>query len=271
MMRSRATAWLVAAALLHCAAAAVVVRGQDAAGIVVERRTLPRASEVGVGDRVATIVRFDLRRYRLTMLTAADGPARTLRAWVRDFHLAGGINAGMFLPSGRPVGFVQLGGRILSNRRAGNHRGVLAFDPLSGGAPVAVGGRDDCGTLESLGQRYGSLLQGRELLVDCHGRAVDWRTRRYSSAVLGADDAGRAVLVHVRTPYRMQHLARMLVDLDLGLRGLVYMEGGPEASIVVHAEGQHVEAMGSWEDGFHEADDLHEQWDLPNVVGLVAR
>lgn len=269
-MRSRVIAGLVTAAALQWVAVAWVAEGQDAPGITVEQRTLPRASEVGVGDRVATIVRFDLRRYRLTILTASDGPARTLRAWVRDFHLVGGINAGMFLPSGRPVGFVQLMGRSLSTRRAGNHRGVLAFDPLSGDSPIAVGGHD-CGSLESLGQRYGSLLQGRELLVDCHGHAVDWRTRRYSSAALGTDDAGRAVLVHVRTPYRMQHLARMLAGLDLGLRGLVYMEGGPEASIVVHGEGRSVEAMGSWEDGFHEADDLHEQWDLPNVVGLVAR
>jgi hypothetical protein len=269
-MRSRVTAALVAAAVVQCVALAVVARGQEGAGITLERRVLPRASEVGVGDRVATIVRFDLRRYRLTILTASDGPARTLRAWVRDFHLAGGINAGMFLPSGRPVGFVQLAGRVLSARRAGNHRGLLAFDPLGGDTPVAVGGHE-CGTLEGLSQRYGSLLQGRELLVDCHGRAVDWRTRRYSAAALGTDDAGRAVLVHVRTPYRMQQLARMLAGLDLGLRGLVYMEGGPEASIVVHAEGQHAEEMGSWEDGFHEADDLHEQWDLPNVVGLAPR
>jgi hypothetical protein len=269
-MRSRVTVALVAAAVLQWSAASMIARGQEGPGITVERHVLPRASEVGVGDRVATVVRFDLRRYRLTILTGSDGPARTLRAWVRDFHLAGGINAGMFLPSGRPVGFVQLAGRVLSARRAGNHRGLLAFDPVGTDSAVAVGGHA-CGTLESLQQRYGSLLQGRELLVDCHGRAVDWRTRRYSAAALGTDAAGRAVLVHVRTPYRMQQLARMLVDLDLGLRGLVYMEGGPEASIVVHAEGQHAEEMGSWEDGFHQADDLHEQWDLPNVVGLAPR
>ncbi len=268
-MRSR-PALVVAAAIVACLLAVMGVRGQEVAGITIERHTLPRASEVGVGDRVATVVRFDLRRYRLTILTGADGPPRTLRAWVRDFHLAGGINAGMFLPSGRPVGFVQLAGRVLSARRAGNHRGLIAFDPLSRDAPIAVGGHD-CGTVESMGSRYGSFLQGRELLVDCHGRPVDWRTRRYSAAALGVDDGGRAVFVHVRTPYRMQHLARMLTGLELGLRGLVYMEGGPEASIVVDAEGQRVEAMGSWEDGFHEADDLHAQWDLPNVVGLAPR
>ena len=77
--------------------------------------------------------------------------------------------------------------------------------------------------------------------------------------------------MHVRTPYRMQVLSRMLAAPALGLRGLVYMEGGPEASVIVDAEGQHVGEMGSWEDGFHEADDNRVYWDLPNVVGLVPR
>lgn len=115
---------------------------------------------------------------------------------------------------------------------------------------------------------FDSVLQGARMMVDCEGRPqTTWRTRRYSSALLGADREGRAVLVHVRTPYRMQ----MLAAPALGVRGLVYMEGGPEASLIVEAPGVRVREIGSYEDGFHEGDDVRAFWDLPNVVAFGPR
>jgi len=270
-------AWLcVAVSSALWLASTVGLVAQDVPGIVVDRVHLPRPSEVRVGDAhvgdaIATIARFDLRRYQLTFLTQRDGAMRPLDRWAADMHLAGGINAGMFLPSGRPCGFVKLRGEVLSARRAGNHEGAIAFDPLGRSSPMGIGGPGCAQTFEALGTQYGSILQARRLLIDCEGRPTTWRTGRYSSAALGVDREGRAVLVHVRTPYRMNVLARMLAAPELGLRGLVYMEGGPEASLVVNAEGQRLALMGSWEDGFHPADDLHEMWDLPNVVGLIGR
>lgn len=239
-------------------------------GIVVERHRASRAPDVEAGDRTITIVRVDLRRYDFRFLTEADGPARPLDAWVRDFHLAGGINAGMFLPSGRPCGYMRLRGEVLSSRSPSSFRAVIGFDPTGRAPAFGVGGTGCSRDLAGMQGAYRSVLQANRVLVDCDGHAItEWHTGRYSSALIGADDAGRAVLVHVRTPYRMQHLAEMLEELDLGIRGLVYMEGGPEASVVVDAEGVRVSEMGSWEDGFHEADDLHELWDLPNVVAFA--
>lgn len=244
---------------------------QEVPGIVVERITAPRSPGIPIGDRVITIVRVDLARYAFRFLTARDGPARPLDRWVHDFHLAGGINAGMFLPDGRPCGYVRMRGDVISSRRPSTFDAVVAFDPIGRGARFAIGGPGCARGLDGLMATHASILQSRRLLVDCAGHATDWRTNRYSAAALGADGEGRAVLVHVRTPYRMQVLARMLAEPSLGIRGLVYMEGGPEASVVVDAEGQHVGEMGSWEDGFHEADDNREYWDLPNVVAFEPR
>lgn len=246
---------------------------QDAPGIVVERVTLPRAPEVDVGDRVATIVRVDLRRYAFRFLTeSAEGPRRTARAWVRDFRLAGAINAGMFLPSGRSCGYLRARGDVRSDRRPPGWDAVIGFDPSAGGAPFALGGAGCGRDLDAMRGAYGSVLQGRKMLVDCAGRATTtWRTGRFSSALLGVDRDGRAVLVHTRTPYRMQVLAPMLASPALGISGLAYMEGGPEASVVVEAEGHRVTEIGSYEDGFWPRDDNHELWDLPNVVGFAPR
>lgn len=100
-----------AAALIGAIAALLAIaqtRAQDAPPIVVERVTLPRAPEIDVGDRIATIVRVDLRRYAFRFLTEShEGPRRPLPDWLREHSLTGGINAGMFLPSGRSCGYLR--------------------------------------------------------------------------------------------------------------------------------------------------------------------
>jgi len=272
-MSRSASVRILASSLLLLAAVPVRASVAGGPGILVERHRAPRPSEVGIGDRTITVVRVDLRRYAFRFLTEArHGARRTLPAWVRDEGLAGGINAGMFLPDGRTLGFMQSGGEVWNARRPSAFEGVIGFDPRSGRAPFAIGGRGCDADLEAMRARYASVLQANRVMIDCGGRPNEaWRTRRYSSAALGVDDAGRAVLVHVRTPYRMHDLARMLVELDLGVRGLVYMEGGPEASLVLDAEGHRLGLMGSYEDGFYPSDDNHDFWDLPNVVGFVER
>lgn len=242
-------------------------------GIVVERIRAPRAPDVEVGDRTITLVRVDLRAYRLRFLTEShEGPRRPLPDWVRDFGLTGGINAGMFLPSGRSCGFLMADGEVRSDRHPAADRwnALLGFDPEGTSAPFAIGGA--CGRdLGGMRSAYRSVLQSRRLLLDCEGSPTNWRTNRFSAAAIGTDREGRAVFVHVRTPYRMQVLSAMLAAPELGLRGLAYMEGGPEASLVVRAGDDRVSEMGSYEDGFNPNDDNHVFWDLPNVVGFAPR
>ena len=266
---------MLACAAMGIVAASVVLPGgapthaQTSPGITVERVRAARAPEIDVGDRTITIVRVDLRWYRFRFLTAdRHGPQRTLPEWMRDEGLAGGINAGMFLPDGRPCGFMQSDGEVWNDRRPSTFQGVIGFE----GARFGVGGRGCPLDLRGMRRAYGSVLQSAKVLVDCEGRPNRaWRTKRYSAAALGVDARGRAVMVHVRTPYRMQVLSEMLAAQELGIRGLVYMEGGPEASLVVDAEDVRVREMGSWEDGFNTNDDNRVFWDLPNVVGLARR
>ncbi len=274
-MRETLTATLLAALL--GVAACVPWDGaaaQEQEGLVVERVELPRAPEVRAGDRVLTIVRVDPRRYRLRVLASVrDGPPRPLDAWVRDFGLSGGINAGMFLANRRPVGTLIDGGAVISDRNPRSYDGVLGWDPAQRGAPlVGAGGRGCAEGLEGMRRRYRSVVQGFRMMVDCGGRPMGWpTTRRYSAAALGSDTRGRAVFLHVRTPYRMADLNRMIAELDLGIRGLVYMEGGPEASLVVRDGGREVTEIGSWEDGFNENDDNRRLWEIPNVIGFARR
>ncbi len=286
-MRARLlTCTLVASAFsllgLFVAPTALAVRP----GLVVERHLAPEAPEVPVGDRQITIVRVDLRAYRLRFLTEArHGPRRPAPAWARDHRLAGVSNAGMFLPSGRSVGFMVQDGDVVSNRRVTKYRGTIGFEERAGAASstrtsdatappeaLEVGGPGcPASDVDGFAARFRNVLQAY-LLVDCAGRAMPWPNRkRFSAAAFGRDREGRAVFVHVRTPYRMEVFNRMLANPTFGIRGLIYLEGGPESSLYVDAEGQRVTEVGSYETGFYESDANRAYWDLPNVVAFEAR
>lgn len=244
----------------------------QAPGLTVERVRLPVAPEVPIGNRVLTVVRVDLAHYRLRILTEErHGARRTMPRWLADHHLAGGINAGMFLRNGRSVGYMMQDGRVASNRRVTKYRGVLGFGPRRAGVPaLSVTGPRCGGTIDRQARRYENVLQAYRM-VDC-GTPSNWQSRkRFSAAGFGVDSAGRAVFVHTRTPYRMTVLNRMLADPALGIEGMIYMEGGPEASLVVDDGGVRVSEIGSYEDGFHESDDNHEFWEVPNIVAFERR
>ena len=248
-------------------------------GVVVERIEASERQPLPHGDGMLTLVRVDMRRYRLRFLTEErHGNRRTAPQWAQDHDLAGVTNAGMFLPSGRSVGHMVQDGDVVSARTVSRYRGLLGFEPRRGvQAPrLAVGGgprgRASCAdTLDEFEGRYRNVLQAYSLL-DCQGRSVGWPNRmRYSVAGMGVDAQGRAVFFHSRTPFEMRAVSRMLSDDALGLRGMIYLEGGPEASLYVDAEGERVEEIGSYEDGFNPNDNNRVFWDLPNVIAFQAR
>lgn len=284
----------LASGCLLLAAVHQQARGQaplDDTGVIVERLRLPRPSTARqdgqrVGNQELTLVRVDPRRYRVRFFSEGfEGERRPLPAWVRDFNLVGGINAGMFLPNGRSCGYMRQGEEVRSNRTPGRFEAVIGFG--QGDVPSAIGiGGNQCAPqnrLAAFQRRYDSVLQARGMLLDCNGRANPWPNRsRYSAAAVGMDERGWVVMLHSRTPYRMATFSRMLESMndsmDLGLLGLAYMEGGPEASLVVRRrhEGQtitedRVAEIGSWEDGFYPSDDNDEFWDLPNIIGFEPR
>jgi hypothetical protein len=251
------------------------------AGIVIERvpgpaSSPPAPSGVATGDDrggLVTLVRFDLSRYRLTLITEAEneGAWRTLPEWAAREHLVGGINAAMFEPEGRASGLLVDEGveRAPDDPRFG---GVLAFDPNDPSEPpfVMVGRECDGVDLASLRARYRSLVANYRML-DCDGAPIAWVDESvYSSAAFARDRDGRFVLLHAETPYRMRDLAVTLANPALGLTDVHYVEGGPKASLWVDDEtgaprslvGSRVEEDGHMERGPRP---------IPNVLGLLAR
>ncbi len=246
----------------------------------VEPRTLPAgitATRVELAAHAATggpacvdIIHLDLAHVRPRLLTALrDGGAHPAPAWRETFHLAAVINAGMFHDDGKPVGLIVENGTSLSADNP-KYAGFLAFDPRSPSDPAALITGRDCADfdLAQLRRRYRSILQAPRLLR-CDGSALPWADRKqYSAAAVGLARDGSLVFLHARAAVTMTELATALAKLDL--TGALFMEGGPEASLVVDGDPP-LQRVGSYETGFVENDGNSAFWWLPNVLGVQPR
>jgi Phosphodiester glycosidase len=245
-----------------------------APGVTAERRPVAGTPAIAGVDPCLDLVRVDLVANRLRILAAArDGGARPAPRWVDDFDLTAVVNLGMFADDGAPVALAVDGAGALEPRDRRKFGGFLAWDPADPvDPPVALAGRGCPGfALGALRRRYRAVVQGYRLL-GCAGGAIAWKDpKRYSAAAVGVDRAGRLVLVHVRAPFTMRELSAALADPALGLAGAIFVEGGPEASLVVRGPGGRLDRMGSFETGFVETDDNRRFWDLPNVLAVSRR
>jgi hypothetical protein len=107
-------------------------------------------------------------------------------------------------------------------------------------------------------------------MVALDGRNV-WQpqARRWSAAAAGIDTLGRVLLLHVRSPYPMHDLVDRLLDLPLGLRNLMYLEGGAQAQLYVEAGGEEHELAGCYDPEGPAAGREAGPSPIPNVIGVA--
>jgi hypothetical protein len=92
--------------------------------------------------------------------------------------------------------------------------------------------------------------------------------RRWSEAAVAMDRDGRVILAFSRHPYSMHAFNDLLLSASLGITAAMHVEGGPEASLSIHAGGIDLDLNGSYETGFNENDDAREQWPIPNLLAV---
>jgi hypothetical protein len=226
-----------------------------------------------VGDSRVTVLRVDVAQSPVRLLSAERegfSTAPDAEAWAKLRGLLAVTNAGMFHPDGSPVGHARTEGQVLTASRRKQYQAFLVLDPVEKGLPAVRMLDPDCDDVEALLPRYRTVLQSIRM-VDCKGKNR-WsaQPRLWSAVVLGLDTQGRLLVIHSRSPYRMHDFVGVLQKLPLGVARLMYLEGGPEASLHVAAPGRTVRRVGSFETGFNENDDNREYWALPNVLGVVA-
>jgi hypothetical protein len=238
-------------------------------GLTAERQPLAATPALDL-EPCFDVVRADAARYHLVLLTKAhDGTSQPATGWRERYRLTAVTNAGMFHANDNPVGMLVDDGVQLAKDHP-KFGGYIAFDPRSpDDAPLTITGRD-CASfdLAALQRRYKSILQANRLL-GCTGDALPWQdAKQYSASAIGVDRHGNPVLIHARAAVTMTQLARAVAALDLA--GALFLEGGPEASLVVRGSEGELARVGSYESGFVENDENKTFWWLPNVLALEA-
>lgn len=207
------------------------------------------------------VVRVDPKQATLDVgLASEKGSSRTAAAWSRDAGMSVVINLGMFQSDQRSnVGYLRHGSHA-NNPRFNSYRSVLAANPGTLWVDLDQGKPDL--------SKYSIVVQNLRLIAA--GRKNVWApgNRRWSEAALAEDSRGRLLFLFSRSPYNMHDFNALLLKLPLDIQRAMHLEGGPEASLSIHAGGVDLDLSGSFETGFSENDSNTRQWPIPNVLGV---
>jgi len=163
------------------------------------------------------------------------------------------------------VGYLRHGRHLNSKRWVAQYSSLLAVGP------------DRASILDRGGSRPESptLVQNLRLIRSRDGKTGEgtWspQPKRWSEAALAMDREGNLLFIFTRVPFSMWELNRLLLGLPLGIVRAMHLEGGPEASLSVHAGGVHLDLCGSFETGFFPSDLNTDHYALPNVLGVRRR
>ncbi|MGZ4808833.1 MAG: phosphodiester glycosidase family protein [Thermoanaerobaculia bacterium] len=220
--------------------------------------------ELGV-VRSLHIVRIDPIRAKVRVALASEtgGASRTAAEWCRVSRFAVAINLGMFQPDGRSnVGYLRHGTHQ-NNPRWNDYRSVLAIGPAM--QWLDLDQKKPGGELD----RFNIVVQNLRLIAGNRRNVWAQSPRRWSEAAIAKDSAGRLLFLFSRAPYSMRDFNDMILALPLEITQAMHVEGGPEASLSIHAGGIDLDLSGSFESGFREDDTNHQQWPIPNVLGVL--
>jgi len=221
---------------------------------------------------VIQVVRIDPSKAELDFALASreGGGKRTAAKWADERGYVATINAGMFDLSDHTGNVGRLVDRGHVNKEAwkGAYQSVLVFGPKKPGLPKAQIVDLDAPGARELIASYASMVQNLRL-IKSRGVSV-WKKngRAWSEAAIAQDKQGRLLFLFTRAPFEMADWNDKVLALGLDVVRVFHAEGGPEASLSIHADGLRFDGCGSYETGFTENDDNAEQWVIPNVIGV---
>jgi hypothetical protein len=241
-------------------------------GIAYATAQAPGPRPLAIDDHVH-LVRVDpkLRSLQAVMTGAGDARPRAAAQWCRERHLAVVINMGMFETDGRTnTGYARSPGYVNNRHWAGKYKAALGFGPLKSGVPALVMADLDDPTAKTRLGDYGTVIQTLRLIKAGHS-VWEQQERRWSEAAVAVDRQGRLLFIFSRYPYTMKELTDILLALPLAIDSAMHMDGGPPASLSIHAGGVDLDLNGSFETGALETDGLRAQSPIPNVLGVRRR
>ncbi len=201
------------------------------------------------GDELI-LVRVDPMQAPLVLLNPPATLGRSAGENAAANGLALAINAAMFGTDYQTsIGYMRNYQTVNNAHYARRLKGYLLFNPKSSKLPpVKVADRDD--------KNYATVFQTHRMWTQADG--ILWNKGAHSYfqvALVGVDDQNRALFFYHPATIDVHDLVESILNLNLGLQGLLYLDGGHHG--VLHLS---PELGASYNDGMP----------LPNILGVKA-
>lgn len=189
----------------------------------------------------------------------------------KENNLLAAVNAGMFKLEGNfqtCTGYMKNGIYINNPTFNTSYKNVFVCNSKDTSKASASIIDVTCQDWAKAKTNYTSCSQGIRM-VNCEGKAT-WQEsdKKWSMVLLGEDAAGNILFIFSRSPYKVLDFTNMLLQSELKLKRLMYLEGGPEASFYLNHPSASVQKMGSYETGFNENNNNNQYWEIPNIIGI---
>jgi hypothetical protein len=180
-----------------------------------------RGVEVARVDGSLVVARADPARTPLVLLNAPESAGSVSKVAAREgFALV--TNAAMFAKDyTTSIGYMRNYDRVNNPRVASKLKGYLMFNPREAGLPaVKVGNREESGAYHTTFQshRMWSLEEG---ILWKKGASIYRQV-----ALVGVDEKSRVLFFFHPASVDVHDLVARILDLRLGLKGLLYLDGG---------------------------------------------
>jgi hypothetical protein len=232
----------------------------------------PAPKKSNVGDSLIRILRADTASFSLRLLNASakdQGKRWSVKNWANKNGLVAAINASMYQKNMMSSVSHMKTRQHTNNTWVSKDKTILAFHPNENSLPPVRIIDRDCEDFNALRKQYDTLVQSIRM-VSCHGENM-WKQQKkiWSIAAIGLDHKGRILFIHVRSPYTTHDLINMLLELPIGLKQAMYVEGGADAQLYINTGKEEHEFIGSYSTGSREHDENSYSHPIPNVLGLM--
>ena len=225
------------------------------------------------GDSKFTVLKIDPAHYNLTLVSAKQ-PGKnvsTAEEWAKKEKLIATVNTSMYhMDFQTSVGFMKHFD-FVNNGELNTDNTIAAFNRKDKSVPEVQIIDRKCQNWDELKTKYNSFSQSIRM-VDCN-QNNKWQVdqKMWSMVVMSMTKDGKVLFIFTRSPYTVHDFINMLLKLPLNIHNMMYLEGGPEASLYVNHNGTVVKKMGSYETGFNENDNNNRFWQVPNMIGITKK
>jgi hypothetical protein len=225
-----------------------------------------------VNSSTLHVVRIDTQKLKLKAVIASeiDKKARTVKDWSSKYNLLVATNLGMYQEDlSKNVGYLRNFKHINNGHWAEKYKSALAFNPNASGIPITALVDIETPESKSALSAYDTVMQNLRLIKSPGKNVWSKQERRWSESALAMDNSGRILFIFSAAPMTMWDLNYLLLSLPLGIVNAMHLEGGPQASLSIHAGSVNLDLSGSDENGLLDNNGAAPQWPIPNVLGVI--